>query len=76
MRRLAAKHDVRLSFHPDQFVVPGSSDPETAEKSLRELEHHAEVGALLGAVQMTIHGGGRAGLQGRVALAPRRRPRA
>jgi UV DNA damage endonuclease len=53
--------DVRLSFHPDQFVVPGSANPAVVDASLRELEYQAEVAALVGAEQLTIHGGGAAG---------------
>ena len=49
---------IRLSFHPDQFVVPGSKNPATVEMGLRELEYTAEVCELIGAEQMTIHGGG------------------
>jgi UV DNA damage endonuclease len=52
---------VRLSFHPDQFVVPGSLTRATVTASLRELEYMAEVGTLIGAEQMTIHGGGAQG---------------
>jgi UV DNA damage endonuclease len=52
---------VRLSFHPDQFVVPGSPNPDVVESSLRELEYQAEVAALIGAEQLTIHGGGAQG---------------
>lgn len=53
--------DVRLSFHPDQFVVPGSTTPAVVEASLRELEYQAEVAELVGAEQLTIHGGGAQG---------------
>jgi UV DNA damage endonuclease len=52
---------VRLSFHPDQFVVPGSLSPEVVLASLRELEYQAEVAELIGAEQLTIHGGGAQG---------------
>lgn len=52
---------VRLSFHPDQFVVPGSTRPAVVEASLRELEYQAEVAELVGAEQLTIHGGGAQG---------------
>lgn len=52
---------IRLSFHPDQFVVPGSLNPEVVESSLRELEYQAEVAELIGAEQLTIHGGGAQG---------------
>ncbi len=53
--------DVRLSFHPDQFVVPGSQNPDVVGASLRELEYMAEVASLIGAEQLTIHGGGAQG---------------
>jgi len=36
--RLAKTHAVRLSFHPDQFVVPGSPSEATARMGLEELE--------------------------------------
>ncbi len=55
---LAARHDVRLSFHPDQFVVLGSARAEVVQSSLAELEYQAEVGEWIGAEQLTIHGGG------------------
>ena len=59
--RLRRDRDVRLSFHPDQFVVPGSATPAVVEASLRELEYQAEVAELVGAEQLTIHGGGAQG---------------
>ncbi len=52
---------MRLSFHPDQFVVPGSSRPAVVDASLAELEYMAEVAELVGAEQLTIHGGGAQG---------------
>jgi UV DNA damage endonuclease len=64
VRRRAAEADVRLSFHPDQFVVPGSANPATVAASLAELEYQAEVAGLLGAAQITIHGGGAQGGKG------------
>ncbi|MDB4971446.1 MAG: UV-damage endonuclease [Myxococcales bacterium] len=57
--RLAAKKlDVRLSFHPDQFIVPGSESAAVVESSLAELEHQADLARRIGAEQLTIHGGG------------------
>jgi UV DNA damage endonuclease len=55
------KADVRLSFHPDQFVVPGSIRSSVVDASLAELEYMAEVAELVGADQLTIHGGGAQG---------------
>ncbi len=54
----AARTGVRLSFHPDQFVVPGSTSAAVVDASLAELEYMAEVAELIGAEQLTIHGGG------------------
>ena len=58
---LARLRQVRLSFHPDQFVVLNSERPHTVESSVRELEHTAAVSALIGADTITVHGGGGAG---------------
>ena len=52
---------VRLGFHPGQFVVPGSVNPAVVDASLRELEYQAHVAELIGAEQLTIHGGGAQG---------------
>jgi UV DNA damage endonuclease len=56
--RAARAAGVRLSFHPDQFVCPGSPTAATVRASLAELEYQAEVAALAGAEQLTLHGGG------------------
>lgn len=58
---LARRLDVRLSFHPDQFVVPGSAREEVARQSLRELDHLGRLAELVGAEQLTLHGGGAQG---------------
>jgi UV DNA damage endonuclease len=54
----ARAHDLRLSFHPDQFVVLNSPNPETLAHSLAELNYQAEVAEWLGADTINIHGGG------------------
>ena len=59
--RLAAGRDVRLSFHPDQFVVLNSERHETVAAAVRELEFTAALCDLVGADAMTVHGGGLAG---------------
>ena len=59
--RLRQRSGVRVSFHPDQFVVPGSVNPAVVESSLQELEYQAHVAELIGAEQLTIHGGGARG---------------
>jgi UV DNA damage endonuclease len=60
-RDAARAAGIRLSMHPDQFVVPGSPNPAAAASSVAELEHQAEVGQHLGVEQITIHGGGAQG---------------
>jgi UV DNA damage endonuclease len=55
---LARTHDVRLSFHPDQFVVLNSPNPKTLAHSLEELDYQAEVAGWIGADTINIHGGG------------------
>ncbi len=57
----ARRGDIRLSFHPDQFVVPGSSRAQVVRSSLAELEYQAFVAELIGAEQITLHGGGAEG---------------
>jgi len=57
----ASQRQVRLSFHPDQFVVPGSLREDVVQSSLAELEHQALVAELIGAEQLTLHGGGAQG---------------
>lgn len=60
-RERARRQEVRLSFHPDQFVVPGSEREEVVRSSLAELEYQAEIAELIGAEQLTLHGGGARG---------------
>jgi len=59
-----ALHDLRLSFHPDQFVVLSSPRPEVVERSLAELEYQGLMAELVGAETITLHGGGGYGDKG------------
>jgi UV DNA damage endonuclease len=54
----ARQFDLRVCFHPDQFVVLNSPRPEVVEASLRELEYQAEVAEWVGADVVNVHGGG------------------
>lgn len=56
--QLARARGIRLSFHPDQFVVLNALKPEVVESSLREIEDQAEVAEWIGADVVNIHGGG------------------
>jgi len=57
-RTFATGHDIRLSFHPDQFVVLSSPHAHVVENSVRELEYHAFLAGMVGADVINIHGGG------------------
>ena len=59
--RRARDLDVRLSFHPDQFIVLNSERDDTVRSAIRDLDHTAGLCDLLGADAITIHGGGGAG---------------
>ncbi len=52
---------IRLSFHPDQFVVLNSERDAVVESSLQEMEFQAQVAELVGADTVVLHGGGSAG---------------
>ena len=54
----AAEQDIRTSFHPDQFVVLNSPREDVVERSIQDLEYHAEVAEWVGADVINIHGGG------------------
>ncbi len=57
-KNFAQEHDIRLSFHPDQFVVLSSPHPHVVVNSIRELAYQAELGEALGADLINIHAGG------------------
>ncbi|MDZ4185490.1 MAG: UV DNA damage repair endonuclease UvsE [Desulfuromonadales bacterium] len=57
-RALAMRHDLRLSFHPDQFVVLSSPHPEVVKNSLRELEYQGDLAVAIGAEVINLHVGG------------------
>ena len=54
----AAKQNIRLTFHPDQFTLLSSPDAGITRRSLDELAYHAEVAEYIGADVITLHGGG------------------
>ena len=55
--------DIRLSFHPDQFVVLNSERDPVVDASLAELDYQAAVAELVGADVIVFHGGSSAGGQ-------------
>ena len=58
---LARAYDVRLSLHPDQFVVLNSEREPVVQSAVQELELQASVAAMIGADVIVLHGGGAAG---------------
>jgi UV DNA damage endonuclease len=58
---LALAYDVRLSLHPDQFVVLNSEREAVVESAVQELELQATIAELVGADVIVLHGGGAAG---------------
>lgn len=58
IRDFARQHAIRLSFHPDQFVVLSSPHPNVVENSIRELEYQASLAEAVGADVINIHAGG------------------
>jgi UV DNA damage endonuclease len=58
------KHNMRVSMHPDQFVLINSLEEDIFHRSVKELLYHAEVLDLLGtprSAKIQIHVGGRYG---------------
>lgn len=56
--QFARVNALRLSFHPDQFVVLNSPNPITLANSFAELDYQAEVAEWVGADVINLHGGG------------------
>jgi UV DNA damage endonuclease len=58
IRQFRQKHDIRLSFHPDQFNVLSSPRPEVISNTFRELEYQAMLADLVDAEVINLHAGG------------------
>jgi UV DNA damage endonuclease len=58
IRALRKRHDIRLSFHPDQFNVLASPRLEVINNTIRELKYHAMLSELLDAEVINLHVGG------------------
>ncbi|OVE76228.1 UV damage repair endonuclease UvsE [bacterium E08(2017)] len=55
---LAKEKNIRLLFHPDQFVILNSSDKDLVKRSVEELRYQAEVSEWVRADVLNVHGGG------------------
>jgi UV DNA damage endonuclease len=80
--RIARDNDVRISFHPGQFVVLGSDNPDVVTRSIEEFEYHADMARWMGYgqkfqdIKINVHISGRAGAQGVRAAYQRLSPEA
>ncbi len=63
-------NDIRVSFHPDQFVVLASESEGIVNNSIREFEYHADMARFMGFgksfqdIKINVHISGRKGAQG------------
>lgn len=66
----ARNNDVRLSFHPGQFCVLGSENPNIVDQSIKEFEYHADMARFMGYgkkfqdFKINVHISGKAGPAG------------
>ncbi len=66
----ARQNNVRLSFHPDQFVVLASDREDVVNKSIEEFEYHCDMARWLGYgktfqdMKVNVHISGRQGPEG------------
>ena len=66
----ARANDVRISFHPDQFVVLASDREEVVNKSIDEFEYHVDMARWMGYgnnfqdIKINVHISGRQGPEG------------
>ena len=56
--RYSRTHDIRTSFHPDQFILLSSPRQDVTQRSLDELAYQAQVAQWVNADVINIHGGG------------------
>ncbi|MGV7223476.1 MAG: UV DNA damage repair endonuclease UvsE, partial [Nitrospinales bacterium] len=56
--RFCRKHDLRTTFHPDQFILLSSPKSQVVQRSIADLIYQAEVARWVNADVINIHGGG------------------
>ena len=78
----ARKMGVRLSFHPGQFCVLASDNPDIVNRSIEEFEYHVDMARWMGFgksfqdFKINVHIAGRAGPDGIKRVIPRLSPEA
>ena len=79
---LARARNVRLSFHPGQFTVLASDNPEIVNRSIEEFEYHADMARWMGYgksfqdLKINVHISGRQGPAGIINALGRLSPEA
>ena len=79
---LARSRNVRLSFHPGQFTVLASDNPDIVNRSIEEFEYHVDMARWMGYgktfqdYKINVHISGRQGPMGIVAALARMSPEA
>jgi UV DNA damage endonuclease len=79
---LARSRNVRLSFHPGQFTVLASDNPEIVDRSIEEFEYHVDMARWMGYgktfqdFKINVHIAGRQGPQGIINALSRMTPEA
>ena len=58
VRSFCRQYDIRLTFHPDQFILLTSPKETVRENSIADLMYHDELAEIIGADVITIHAGG------------------
>lgn len=58
VNRFRREHGLRLSFHPDQFVVLNSPSEDVVSRSIAEVEYQALLSQAVGAENINLHVGG------------------
>ena len=79
---VAREKRVRLSFHPGQFTVLASDNPDIVNRSIEEFEYHVDMARWMGYgksfqdFKINVHISGRRGPQGIIDVLPRLSPEA
>ena len=79
---LARQLDVKLSFHPGQFCVLASDNPDIVKRSVEEFEYHVDMARWMGYgkqfqdFKCKVHISGRQGYQGIINVLPSLTPEA